>query len=252
MPFPLSVTIIAKDEADRIGDAIRSVGFADEVVVLDSGSSDDTVAVARALGARVVQTDWPGYVAQKNRALVYASHDWVLGLDADERVGPTLAAQIQGVLAQERPAAHGYRFARLSWWEGAPIRHGSWYPDARVRLFDRTRARWTGLDPHDRVEVEGAVARLEGQLEHHPFRDIGEHLQQVDRYSALMSEGLHAAGTRARWWDLVFRPPLHIAKSFLLRAGFRDGVRGLAVAGLGATYVLLKWVRLWLRQRDPH
>jgi glycosyltransferase involved in cell wall biosynthesis len=243
--LPFSVTIIARDEADRIEAAVRSVAFADEVVVLDSGSTDATVAIARAAGARVVETDWPGHVAQKNRALAEARHDWVLSIDADERVSPALAAGIQRALAAE-PTVAGFSVARLSWYLGEPLRHGVWHPDRRVRLFDRRRARWGGLDPHDRVVLDGPAGRLPGDLHHHPYRDLGEHLATIDRYTAIAAAGLRARGVRARWWDLAVRPPLHFVKAFLLRAGFRDGVRGGMVATLGATYVLLKWARVRL------
>ena len=154
------MTIIARDEADRIEDAIRSVSFATEVVVLDSGSSDDTVAVAKRMGARVIETDWPGHVAQKNRALNEAAHDWVLSIDADERVSKALAEVVREFMAQPeamRPA--GLSMPRLSWWMGAPVRHGTWHPDRRIRLVDRRRARWGGRNPHDVLEVDQPVAQ---------------------------------------------------------------------------------------------
>ncbi|MEC7948214.1 MAG: glycosyltransferase family 2 protein [Myxococcota bacterium] len=244
------MTIIARDEADRIGDAIRSVDFADEVLVLDSGSADDTVAVARALGARVERTDWPGHVAQKNRALALASHDWILSIDADERVGPELAAAVRTVMA-DGPRAAGYAVSRLSTDLGAELRHGNWYPDRRVRLFDRRCARWGGRDPHDRVVLDGRRGDLSGDLLHVPYRNFGEHLRTIDQYAATSAAGLRADGVEARWWDLLLRPPLHFVKGYLLRAGFRDGTRGLLVAVLGAVYVLLKWSRVRLGEEGP-
>lgn len=246
--IPLSVAIIARDEADRLPDAIRSVPFADEVLVLDSGSTDGTPEVASALGARVLRTDWPGFVAQKNRALEAARNAWVLALDADERVSPALAEAIMSALSAE-PAVSGFAVRRLSWWEGAPLRHGLWGRDWKIRLVRKDRARWTGRDPHDRLEADGPILRLPGPLDHHPYRDLGEHLATIDRYSAIAAARMRADGVRARWWDLVFRPPLHFVNAFLLRAGFLDGARGLSVAGLGATYVLLKWSRLFLAER---
>jgi len=239
MPL-LSVVIIARDEADRIGDAVRSAAFADEVVVLDSGSTDGTPGVARALGARVVASDWPGHVAQKNRALAEAAHPWVLSLDADERVSPALAAAVRRALAED-PPVDGFSVARRNHWLGRAMRAGGWYPDRRLRLVRRARARWVGEDPHDRLEVGGPTARLEGDLEHHPYRSLGEHLATIDRYSARWAE---VTRSRARWWDLAFRPPWRFVRGYLLQGGFRDGRAGLLVAALGALYTLLKWSRL--------
>ena len=241
----LTAVIIASDEADRIGLAIGSVAFADEVLVLDSGSQDETVAVAESAGARVICTDWPGHVAQKNRGLAHARHDWVLSIDADEVVSPELAAEIVELL-RCGPTQAGYRLRRLSWWAGQPIRHGLWFPDVRIRLVDRRRARWTGSDPHDRIELAGPAGDLRGLLEHHPFRSLSEHLATIDSYTATAAAGLLAGGRRVRLLDVVIRPFLHLMKALLLRAGFLDGVRGLMLAGLGASYVLLKWGRAWL------
>ncbi len=249
---PLSVTIIACNEADRIGAAIRSVGFAAEVVVLDSGSVDDTVAVAEALGARVLRTGWPGHVAQKTRAMEAATHDWVLNIDADEAVSPELARAIEAALSAPKGAV-GFSLDRLGHWGGQPMRHGTWWPDRQLRLFDRRRARYVGRDPHDRVALDGSVGRLPGVLHHHPYRNLEEHLATIGRYADLFVQGCLAEGRRAEWWDVVFRPVLHLFKALVLRAGVLDGVRGWCVAGLGAVHVQLKWGRLYLaqRERDP-
>ncbi len=243
---PLSVVIIARDEADRIGDAIRSAAFADEVVVLDSGSTDGTPDVVRALGARVVATGWPGHVAQKNRALAEAACDWVLALDADERVTPALATAVHAALAVD-PEVDGFTVDRRNVWLGRPLAGGGWYPDRRLRLVRRDRARWVGEDPHDRLEVRGPTRHLDGGIEHHPYRHLGEHLATIDAYTARWAEGTRH---RARWWDLAFRPPWRFLRGYVLQGGFRDGVRGLVVAALGALYALLKWSRLWLRERE--
>jgi glycosyltransferase involved in cell wall biosynthesis len=246
--LPLSVTIIAKDEANRIEGAIRSVAFADEIVVLDSGSTDGTPAIARQLGAVVVETDWPGHVAQKNRALEHVRNVWVLSIDADERVSDELGDAIRRAL--ERPDVFAFRVNRLSWWGGAPLRHGTWHPDWRARLFHKEHARWGGRDPHDRLEVDGPTHDLRGVLEHHPYRSIAEHLRTVGEYSHIASARLAEEGVRAHWWDLAFRPPLHFAKAFLWKRGFLDGARGLIVAALGAVQVLLKWGRLYLGEPE--
>lgn len=238
----LSAVIITRDEADRIERAVRSVSFADEVVVLDSGSTDDTVARARALGARVEVADWTGHVAQKNRALSLCRGDWVLSLDADEWVSEPLRDAVLAAL--RAPDAAGYRVARRNLWLGHELRGGRWYPDARVRLARRARARWEGEDPHDRLVVDGPVADLPGELYHEPYRSLAEHLLTVDRYSRIGAEAARRAGRRAGWLDLLVRPPWHFVRAFVLEGGWRDGVPGLVVAGLGALHTLLKWARL--------
>ena len=237
----LSVAIICRDEVDRIERAIRSVAFADEVVVVDSGSTDGTVELARRLGARVIEADWPGHVAQKNRAWAEARGDWVLSIDADEAVSAPLAAAIQAAL--RGPAADGYRFARLNTWLGYPLRHGRWYPDRRLRLARKAAGRWGGDDPHDQLVVDGVVAELEGDLDHVPYRSLADHLATIDRYSRISAAGLRARGVRAGWGDVLVRPTWHFLRAFVFAAGFRDGIPGLVVAGLGAMYTLLKWAR---------
>ncbi len=243
--LPLSVAILAHNEADRIGEALASVSFADEVVVLDSGSSDGTVGVARAAGARVIETDWPGFVAQKNRALEAVTHRWVLSLDADERVSPALADEIASLRsAGPQRGVVGYSVPRLSWWMGAPLHHGTWYPDRRVRLVDRQHARWTGNDPHDRLEVSGRVVALQRDLYHHPYRSFAEHAETIDRYTRIAARTAQEQGVVARSWDPALRPAVHLFKALVLKRGLLDGPRGLAVAGLGAVYVHLKWLRI--------
>lgn len=242
----LSLVVITKDEADRIEACLASVPMATERVVVDSGSTDGTPEIARRCGARVVETDWPGHVAQKNRALALATQPWVLSLDADERLSEEAVVAVQQAMARPGDAV-GFSFPRLSTWLGTPIRHGRWYPDRKLRLVARGRGRWVGLDPHDRLEVDGPVRRLQGDILHTPYRDLSEHLRTIDAYTAIHAERLAASGVRARWHDVAVRPPLHFVDAYLLRRGFLDGVPGLAVASLGATHTLLKWTRLWLR-----
>lgn len=242
--MPLTVTIIAKDEADRIGAAIASAAFADEVLVVESGSADDTAAVARAAGARVVQADWPGHAAQKQRAAELAHNDWIFSLDADERISPALAAELAGLSLTGAP--WGRRVRRRTWWQGAEIRHGTWAPDRPVRLFHRDHGRHVGPDPHDTVDVQGPVGVLSGSVLHHPFRDVSEHLATIASYASIFAAESRRAGRDARWLDLLLRPPAHLVKALLLRQGLRDGARGLCLAGLGSAAVLLKWTLLML------
>lgn len=244
----ISLVVIAKDEADRLESCLRSVPFADEVIVLDSGSTDGTPEVAARCGARVVRTDWPGHVIQKNRALAEASGEWIVSLDADERLSEPAARELQRALRAPGRAV-GFSFPRCSSWLGTPIRHGRWYPDRKLRVVRRGRGRWVGDDPHDRLVADGPTVRLSGDILHTPYRSFSEHLQTIDRYTDVQSRRLVARGVKARWYDVGLRPPLHFVDAYLLRRGFLDGVPGLAVAGLGAAHVLCKWTRVWLRAR---
>ncbi len=230
----LSAVIIAKDEADRIEAAVRSVAFADEVVVLDSGSKDATAQIATAAGARVVHTDWPGFVAQKNRAWAEARGEWVLSIDADEVVSDALRKAI--VAALIHPAAEGFTVNRQTRWLGHSLRHGFAFPDTRLRLARRDCGTWVGRDPHDRLQVNGRTAALEGDLVHDPYRSFAEHLATLDRYSALDAR----SGTPL---DVLVRPPWHFFRGYLLKGGCRDGWPGLAFAAMGAFYTFLKWSR---------
>lgn len=242
--LPVSLVLITYNEADRVGDAIRSAPGVAEVLVLDSGSTDGTPEQAQALGARVERVDWPGHVAQKQRAWERATQPWVLSLDADERLSPALAAALPGLL--EGPAS-AWALRRRNHYLGTPVRGGSFGPRWHVRLARKEQARWGGQDPHDRLEALGRVGRAPGFLEHHPYRDLGEHLATLDRYSATFAERAWAAGRRAAWWDVGFRPPLHFVANYFLRMGFVDGTLGVQLAWLGACHVALKWSRLRAR-----
>lgn len=249
---PVSLIIIARDEADRIPAAIQSAPFVSEVIVLDSGSTDGTPEVARALGARVVETDWPGHVAQKGRAWALATQPWVLSLDADERLTPELAEAI--VAAVEAPPADvvGFSALRVNDYLGQRVKGGVFGPAWHLRLARREAGRWVGEDPHDRLEAQGgAVARLAGVIEHRPYRSLDEHLATVSRYSARFVEVSLAQGRRARLIDVLSRPILHLVSSLTLRGGFRDGALGWQLAWIGAAQVAMRWAGLYRAQRRP-
>lgn len=235
----ISVTIIARDEEANIARAIASVDFCAEVLVVDSGSTDRTVEIARSLGATVLHHEWPGYAAQKNFAAAKASHDWILSIDADEAVGPGLAASIRG-LAEAEPEHAGFDFPRLARYCGKWIRHSGWYPDRKVRLYRRDRGRWVGDFVHESVVVSGPVGHLEGNLLHYTCDTFRDHRANVERYTDLAAREIVASGQRPTASRLFLGPPFAFAKSFFLQLGFMDGAAGFTIAWMAARYVYLK------------
>jgi len=244
----LSVVVITRNEAANVRAALESVRWADELVVVDSGSTDETVCIARQIANRVTRHAWEGYGAQKNFASGLATHDWILSLDADERVSPALAREIRALLAAE-PAARGYRLPRVTRYLGRWVRSTDWYPDLQLRLYDRRAARWNDRLVHESVAVDGPVGRLQGELEHHAYRNISHHLQTIDRYTTLAARQMLREGRRAEWVDLTVRPPAAFLRNYVVRRGLRDGAPGLIVSLLNAGYVFLKFAKLWEQQR---
>lgn len=244
----LTVTIITRNEAANIAAALETAAWADEIVVVDAHSTDETVSIARRFTSRVGVRDWNGYVDQKNHAAGLAANDWILSIDADERVTPELASEIRALLALE-PPARGYRVPRVSFYLGRWIRSTDWYPDYQLRLYDRRVARWTGRHVHESVEVNGSVARLRRDLRHYPYRDLSHHLQTIDRYTTLAAQQLHESGRRAGALGLVVRPAAAFVRNYVLRGGVRDGGPGLLVSLLNSYYVLLKFAKLWEMER---
>ena len=245
--LPVSVTVITRNESANIAAALESVSWADEIVVVDAESTDDTAAIARRFTPRVTVRQWPGYAAQKNFAAGQACHDWIFSLDADERVSPALADEIRSVL-QEAPGQAGFRVPRASYYVGRWLRSTDWYPDFQLRLYDRRRARWEGRYVHESVKADGPVATLHGELLHYPYRDIAHHVQTIDRYTTLVADQAAERGTRASVADLLVRPPLAFLRNYVLRLGIKDGQAGLVVSLLNSYYVFLKFAKLWERQ----
>jgi glycosyltransferase involved in cell wall biosynthesis len=246
----VSACIIAFNEEDRIAECIGSVQWCDEVLVIDSHSKDRTREVATECGARVIERDWPGHVAQKEFAIRAARHEWVLCIDADERVSPALKEEMLALRDSGFPGAVGWEMPRMSCYLGRWIRHGTWYPDLSLRLFDRRHGRWGGDDPHDRVELAAKPGRLKGDLLHYPYRSFVEHLRTIDSYTTIMAHGLHERGRRASVVDLIFRPAVRFFRFYVLKGGFLEGWRGLLLAYLAAYYVRLKYAKLLVRDRD--
>jgi glycosyltransferase involved in cell wall biosynthesis len=246
---PISACIITFNEADRIGDCLASLAFCDEVVVVDSHSTDATRAIAASLGARVMARPFDGFRSQKQFAIEQATHDWVLCLDADERVSAELRAAIEAERARGFTTAAGYRFARLSEYFGKFLRHGNAYPDRVLRLFDRRRGGWRGTrEVHEAASVEGEVRTLRGDLIHYPYRSLEQQLTKTQRYARMMAEHDFARGKRATLGKLVLAPAWRFWRGYVLRGGFRDGWHGLVYAYVRANYVRQKTIMLWLLQ----
>jgi glycosyltransferase involved in cell wall biosynthesis len=240
----VTATVITRNEAANIAAALESVRWADEIIVVDSESTDDTVGIARGYTDNVIVRPWPGYVAQKNFAADQASHDWIFSLDADERVTPALADEIRALLESDPPAA-GYRIPRVAFHCGRWIRSTDWYPDYQLRLYHRRRARWAGRHVHESVRADGPVARLRGEIRHYAYRDLAHHLQTMDRYTSLAARQMFEDGRRASWIDILITPRLTFFRNYVLRGGFRDGMPGLIVSAMNAYYVGLKFAKLW-------
>ena len=247
----VSVTIITLNEAEHIAAAIDSASWADEVIVVDAGSTDDTVAIARGKGARVESRTWTGWIDQKNHAAGLASHDWIFSLDADERIPTTLAQEIRSVL-QSEPAARGYRVPRVTFHLGRWVRTTDFYPDFQTRLYDRRAARWRGKYVHESVAVDGPVGRLTHELEHYSYRDLRDHLDRINTYTTLAARQMHEGGRRAWALDLLVQPPAAFLRNYVLRRGFMDGSAGLTISLVNAYAVFLKFAKLWEMEHNPH
>ncbi len=246
----LTVTVITRDEASNIDAALSSVAWADEIVVVDSHSTDDTVAIARRHTPRVETREWPGYSAQKNYAASIASHDWILSIDADERVTPELRDEIRSVLTNP-PDRAGYRIPRVTWYLGRWIRSTDWYPDFQLRLYDRRSGEWNGRPVHESVKLKtGDPGVLRHDLQHYAYRDVSDHLATIDRYTTLAASQMAAEGRRVAVPALAAHTVFAFLRNYVLRGGFRDGGPGFVVSALNSYYVFLKFAKLWERDRS--
>ena len=240
----LSVVIITKDEADNIAGALESVRWAEDLVVVDSGSTDRTVEIARRYTDRVLTRDWQGYGAQKNYATGLAANDWVLSLDADERVTPELVSEIRALMVSA-PLRQGYRIPRTTRYLSRWMRSTDWYPDYQLRLYDRRVARWNTRYVHESVTVDGRIGTLRCELQHYAYRDLSHHLSTIDRYSTLAVKQMTSEHQHAKWLDLLGHPTLAFFRNDVLHRGFSDGVPGLIVSLMNSYYVFLKFAKLW-------
>jgi glycosyltransferase involved in cell wall biosynthesis len=238
----ISATIITYNEQANIARAIESLRCCDEVVVVDSASSDRTVEIATNLGARVIDMHWRGYAGQKNFASESAANDWILSIDADEALSEALEAEIWQI-KKNGPVYDAYTMPRMAQYLGRWILHSGWYPDRKVRLFDRRKAKWVGSYVHESVSVNGSVGHLNSNILHYTCSSLSEHLRTLDRYTTLAAEQLLAERHPVGYRELLFDPPWTFFRTYVLKLGFLDGTEGLAIAYMAAHYNFLKYAK---------
>jgi glycosyltransferase involved in cell wall biosynthesis len=241
----ISATVITFNEEENIAAALESLSWADEIIVVDSESTDRTIEIARRYTDKIFIRPWPGYSAQKNFASDQTRNDWVFSLDADERVSGELARELVRLDLEAESRVAGFEMPRLTYYLGRWVKHSGWYPDYKLRLCNRKRARWRGDYVHEALEVNGEVGRLKGNLLHYTVRNASEHHLRIDRYTSLAAEQSHSQGKRASLAALFFIPLTTFIRSFIVKRGFLDGVQGLAIAFFASHYAFLKTLKLW-------
>jgi glycosyltransferase involved in cell wall biosynthesis len=245
---PISATVIAFNEEHNIRAALQSLSWVDEIVVVDSGSSDSTPDICREYTDRIFQREWTGYADQKNFAVEKASHDWIFSLDADERASTELCSEIQA-LARTGFARPGYRIPRVAFFMGRWIRHGDWYPDYQLRLFDRRCGKWEGGRVHESVRLREKPEFLRGEIQHYTYRNLSDYLRRLEVYSNLAAFDYQQRGKQATPLGLLGNPTAAFVKAYILKRGFMDGTAGFAVAVMGAVSVFFKYAKLHELQR---
>ena len=238
----ITATIITYNEERNIARAMESLRCCDEIVVVDSGSSDRTAEIAGKFGARVIESPWGGYARQKNYAAECATHDWILSIDADEALSEALEGEIWHI-RKNGPRFDGYTMPRMAQYLGKWILHSGWYPDRKVRLYDRRKAQWVGEFVHESVVVKGRVGHLESDLLHFTCDSLSEHLRTMDRYTTLAAEQLVSQGKRIGVRHLVFDPVWTFMRTLVIQRGYADGVEGLTIAWMAALYNFVKYAK---------
>ncbi|MDD5711281.1 MAG: glycosyltransferase family 2 protein [Smithellaceae bacterium] len=239
----LSVAIICCNEEENIGPCLESVKWADEIVVVDSGSTDSTPQICRDYGVQFHTEPWRGFSAQKNSAVSKATKPWVLSLDADERVTPALRFEIENVIGSG-DAKDGYFIARRNFFLGKWIRHSGWYPDYNLRLFKRGRGTFRKREVHEAIELEGVSGHLKNPMEHYTYKSIGDYIARLDRYSTLAARQLQIEKKRARLDHIIFHPGYTFFNMYVMRAGFLDGYYGLILSIYYSFYTFSKYAKL--------
>lgn len=252
----ISACVIAFNEERKIRRCLQSLTWCDEIIVVDSFSTDRTLEICREFTDRVYQHEWLGYVGQRNLVREMSNYPWILFLDSDEEVSPALRDEILAEFEQGTNDYVGYEFPRLVYYLGRWIRHGEWYPDVKLRLFKKEFGRTEGQEPHDRVSVNGAVKRLKNPVWHYTYDDITDHVNTLNRFSSIGAQQKFVHESPFRWTDLFFRPMFRFIKGYILRRGFLDGSHGFVIALMSAYGAYLKYAKLWemyrRQRRDFH
>lgn len=238
----ISATIITYNEQNNIARAIESLRFCDEVVVVDSGSVDRTVEIADKLGARVLEHPWHGFAKQKNFAAEEARFDWIFSIDADESLSEALEGEMWQ-LKKHGPQHDAYTVPRLAQYLGRWILHSGWYPDRKIRLYNRQKGHWVGSYVHERVQVAGTIGHLESNLLHFTCDSLSQHLETMNRYTTLAAQQLAAEGVQIGWRHLLLDPPWTFFRSYFVNRGFLDGMEGLAIAYMASLYNFIKYAK---------
>jgi len=241
----ISATVITKNEQDNIVRCLRSLSFVDEAVVVDSQSSDLTVRLAEANGARVIINPWPGHIQQKNFAIEQTTGDWILSLDADEEITTELREEIEAARKEGFYGREGFYFPRQSMFLGRWIKHGGWYPDYHLRLFKKESGRFGGMNPHDKVDLKGRAGHFKNHMLHYTYPSLEAYFERFNSYTGIAAGELFKKGRRLSPFKIVFSPPAAFVKMYLLKLGFLDGVEGFILSVFSAHYVLVKNLKLW-------
>ena len=245
----LSVITLTLNEEHNIAECLSGVQWADELIVVDSGSTDRTVELAKSFTNHVMNVEWKGYGATRNLALARCTGDWVLWLDADERVTNELSEEIRQLIQTNPKELAGYSIARRAYFLGRWIKHCGWYPARVTRLFRREKGRFTENNVHEHLLVDGIVGELRHDLLHYTDPDLKHYFVKFNRYTSLAADDLHAAGRSFRFYDLLVRPPFQFFKMYVMRLGFLDGLQGFILSVVSSAYVFTKYAKLWELQR---
>lgn len=241
----ISAVIVCYNEEQNIERCLKSLNWSDEIVIVDSLSTDGTVELCKKYTTRIYQREWPGYVQQKGYAVSLAKNEWVFSLDSDEVVTEELRDELLTRLSEDKNEFDGYYVRRHTFYLNRWIDHGGWYPDYKLRLFKKSEVFYGGENPHDKYFVNGKTAKLKGEIEHYTYRDISDQLSTIDRFSEIASEGLYRKNSRFALVKMLFKPPVSFLETYIYKLGFLDGLAGFIISVLTSYYIFIKYAKLW-------